>query len=328
MPKSRTPVQVGEFTALPVVIPSKALGKDVEHYIYLKAYEPKIPDELSPRALLLVNIPVTATEAQIRQLLTTQLGGGHVQTVHFASQDAASSSSTTSALIATTPSGPSQKDVASTLGKRKRPAQESSSDIANKLSTKTVPSTTPTQLHVSGSTAIAVFLDRASRDLTLRACAKLSRAVASGKSKSLVWSAGHEATKQPPLGLARYQAQRSLTFPPRADLLRLVDQYMTTYGQLEEARNRESAKKRAEPDEDGFITVTRGTRGVVKTDEADAIKQKVEEKKKKEQGLEDFYRFQTRQRRKEEAGQLVRRFEDDRRRVKEMGNSRRSGRPE
>lgn len=320
MSKSRTPSSLAGFVALPVVLQSKALGKDVKHYIYIKAYEPKIPDEESPRALFLVNIPVTATEAQLRHLITTQIGGAHVQSVYFAGQDGASSTSSSSALIATTKGTP--KEPATTLGKRKRPAQESAEEISARLSTFSLPSTKPSSFHTTGSSAIAIFLDRPSRDLTLRACQKTARSLASNKTKPIIWSAGLEASKQPLFGLARYEAQRTLTYPPRADLLRAVDEFMTTYSTLESAQARESAKWRAEPDEDGFVTVTRGSKGVVKSDEADAIKAKLEEKKRKEQGLEDFYRFQTRERRKADAGGLLRRFEDERKQVGEMSKRR------
>lgn len=314
MPKSRLPHTVSGFVALPVTLPSVVLnGKpcNVEHYIYVKAYEPKIPDEESARALLLLNVPVTANEAQIRHLLHTQTDGAHVQHVYFADT---SSPNHSSSLIATTAKSqiPSTN---STLGKRKRETVE---DIQNRLSTYSLPSTSPSPIHASGSSAIAVFLDRSSRDQTLR------RVTAAAKSHTPVpWSADLSLSKQPPLGPARATSRRELSFPPRAELLRSVDEYMTTYAEHEAARAKESAKIRAEPDEDGFVTVTRGTRGVLKNDEAEAIKARLEEKRKKEKGLEDFYRFQMRERRKGEQGQLLRRFEDERRLVREMGERRR-----
>ena len=46
-----------------------------------------------------------------------------------------------------------------------------------------------------------------------------------------------------------------------------------------------------------------------------------EEAKRKSMG--DFYRFQGRERRKEEQGELIKRFEEDRKRVEGMKNSRR-----
>ncbi|KAJ9649850.1 hypothetical protein H2198_010829 [Neophaeococcomyces mojaviensis] len=315
----KIPHQVTDFVVLPVTIRSKALNNDVKHYIYIKAYEPKIPDEESPRALFLVNIPVTTTEAQLRHLLTTQLSAGHIQHIYFAEKDGVSSASPSS-LIATTNRAQTEMSASTTLGKRKRHAQPSSAEISAKLQECRLPATVPSTFHATGSTAIAVFLDRPSRDLTLRACRRAA------KSKSpLIWSANIEADKLPPLGLARFEARKQLTFPARTDLLRQVDEYMTTYSELEAARTRESLKKRAEPDEEGFVTVTRGSRGVVKADEAEAIKVREEEKKRKNRsgsGLDDFYRFQMRERRKEEQGKLLRQFEEEKRRVEEMRRGR------
>ena len=44
--------------------------------------------------------------------------------------------------------------------------------------------------------------------------------------------------------------------------------------------------------------------------------------------MEDFYRFQMRERRKEEQGRLLRQFEEERKRVDEMRQQRKGLRPE
>lgn len=234
--------------------------------------------------------------------------------MYFAGGDTESGNGNT--LIATTRSG-GGKEVASTLGKRKRSAKQSASEIDESLRGYTLPATTPSQLHVSGSSAIVVFLDRPARDLTMKAVRKAAKS-----SKQLVWCAGLDPSKMPLMGVHRYAAQKQLTYPPRADLLRLVDKYMTTYSDLEEAKARETRKQMAEPDEDGFVTVTRGTKGVVKRDEAEEVARKLEEKRKKEAPLEDFYRFQHRERRREQGEGLRRRFEEERRRVADMRSGR------
>ncbi|KAK5938269.1 hypothetical protein PMZ80_009239 [Knufia obscura] len=306
---SKVPHEVKDYVALPVTIQSKALGKDVKHYIYIKASEPDVPDPDSPRSLFLVNIPVTTTEAQLRHLFATQLSGGHVERVQFAGQHGTASTSS-SALIVTTK--PAAKEAPTTLGKRKRPTQTTPADIEAKLSSYTLPSTVPSTFHATGSTATAIFLDRTSRDQILRACRKAAKS-----SKPLIWAAGLAADKIPPLGTSRYEAERRLTFPPRADLLALANDFMSTYSELEAARARESAKRRAEPDEDGFVTVTRGSKGVVKSDEAEAIKAKAKEKQDKA-GLQNFYKWQMREKRREEQGALLRQFDEEKRRVREM----------
>ena len=104
--------------------------------------------------------------------------------------------------------------------------------------------------------------------------------------------------------------------------------YMTAFAAQEAARARALVKLRSEPDEDGFITVTRGGRHDPARE--DAARAKEEEYKKREEKRigKDFYRFQVREKRKEEAKDLVKAFEDDRRKVEEMRKRRGKMRPE
>ena len=95
---------------------------------------------------------------------------------------------------------------------------------------------------------------------------------------------------------------------------------MTAYAAQEASRARALARQRQEPDEDGFITVTRGGRtGPARQEEAQELAKKQKEKQK---GLEDFYRFQTREKRKEKAGELIKKFEEDKEKVKKMKEKR------
>jgi ribosomal RNA-processing protein 7 len=78
------------------------------------------------------------------------------------------------------------------------------------------------------------------------------------------------------------------------------------------------------PDEDGFVTVARP----VRLERAEQKQAELEERKKAGRVGEDFYRFQTREKRKEAEGELKRKFEMDRRRVAEMRERRGRIRPE
>ena len=99
---------------------------------------------------------------------------------------------------------------------------------------------------------------------------------------------------------------------------------MTAFAAAEATRARKMTRQRQIPDADGFVTVTRGGRtGPERVEEA---QEKMEEIRKKEeekrQGMGDFYRFQVRERKKQRAGELVRRFEEDKKRVDEMRKQR------
>jgi len=69
------------------------------------------------------------------------------------------------------------------------------------------------------------------------------------------------------------------------------------------------------PDEDGFVTVTRGSKGGTRMDQA---KELAEKQKEKNKGLADFYRFQMREKRKEQQTEMLKKFADDKRKVEEM----------
>lgn len=100
-------------------------------------------------------------------------------------------------------------------------------------------------------------------------------------------------------------------------LLRTVNDFMTVFEQVSEVRKKEEAKKAGEPDEDGFVTVTHGPKlnSVAREEE---MRELVERRKKKEEGLEDFYRFQSREKRKERQQMLLRRFDEDKRKLQDI----------
>ena len=95
-----------------------------------------------------------------------------------------------------------------------------------------------------------------------------------------------------------------------------MNDYMEAYNAREELREKELARKRQEPDEEGFVTVVRGGRSPAARME-DA-KGRLEKQKEKQKGFGDFYRFQGRERRKERAAELVRKFEEDKEKVRRM----------
>lgn len=91
---------------------------------------------------------------------------------------------------------------------------------------------------------------------------------------------------------------------------------MTAFGAQEASQARLRAKQRQEPDEDGFVMVTRGGRNGPARPEV--VQEQAEKQKKKRKGLEDFYRFQTREKRKEKAKDLLKKFAEDKETVRKM----------
>jgi ribosomal RNA-processing protein 7 len=107
-----------------------------------------------------------------------------------------------------------------------------------------------------------------------------------------------------------------------------VNSYLSAFAALESARSKRLAKQRSVPDEDGFITVTRGGRtGPARLEEVQAAAERLEEREKRRTGG-DFYRFQSRDERKKRENELKRKFEEDRKRVEEIRQRRGKIRPE
>lgn len=91
---------------------------------------------------------------------------------------------------------------------------------------------------------------------------------------------------------------------------------MTSFAEREASEVRAQARRRQEPDADGFITVTKGGRtGPARQDAAQELAKKQKEKQK---GLDGFYRFQVREKQKAKAGELARKFEEDKQKIRKM----------
>jgi Ribosomal RNA-processing protein 7 (RRP7) C-terminal domain/Rrp7 RRM-like N-terminal domain len=290
---------VSGFVALPIQFKQlPSFPESVTHYIYLRSDEPKIPTAESNQSLFLVNIPITTTEQHLKHLFAVQLSSGLVKRVEF--------SNFTEKSI---PHG-GDGHITKISKKRKR---ITSSELEVELSNATLPEVWDRHIHPTGSHAVVVFVDRPSMEGSLKAAKRAVKL-----QTTILWGEGIE-DKLRPLGLKRYETHRALCYPSRKELLNSVDSYMNTYTRLEETRSQEEAKKRQQPDEEGFITVTKGARGgVVRREDARELGEKEKQKEKDKGGIENFYRFQMRERRKEEQGELKRRFEEDKRRVEEM----------
>lgn len=125
-----------------------------------------------------------------------------------------------------------------------------------------------------------------------------------------------------------YQTHHTMTYPSPTLLKSSVNAYLAHFATLETLRSKQMAKQRNVPDEDGFVTVTRGGRaGPARMEEAQAAQERLKKREKKSIGT-DFYRFQSREARKKREGELKRKFEDDRKRVGEMRLRKGTGKPE
>jgi ribosomal RNA-processing protein 7 len=135
------------------------------------------------------------------------------------------------------------------------------------------------------------------------------------RNTELVWGIGVEG-KVAKLGSERYRTHHTLQYPAADGLQSRIDAYMARFAALEQSRSKRLAQLRQVPDEQGFVTVTRGGRmGPARVEEA---KRKAEEQKEKNKGKEDFYRFQVREKKEAEATHLLKAFNEDKRKVEDM----------
>lgn len=291
-------MEVAGYTTLPVQLPTTpTFPKPATHYLYIRPHEPRIPDPDSTRSLFIVNVPIDTTEAHIRHFFGSQLSAGRVERVQF--EDVPTKARTEAA----------DTDTNSNKKKRKRVTAD---EYQTYLDDITLPQTWDRKLQKSGAHAIVVFADKASMETSLKAATKAAK-----RGTTIVWGEGLPADRIPALGLNRYVAHERLQYPDRGALLRTVNEFMTTFAAVAEARKREESKRLAEPDEDGFITVSHGPKlnSVAREDE---MKELVERQKKKGEGLEDFYRFQSREKRKERQNALLRRFDEDKKKLHDL----------
>lgn len=300
VPKTLSPLSISGYSVLPIDLPPvPSFPNPATHYLYLHPHEPRVPDPDSSRSLFIVNVPVTTTETHLRHLFGAQLSSGRVERVEF--HDTAAKKSTT--IIAT------QTTTITNPKKRKR---ETTEELQLELDTAEFPRTWDRELHSSGAHAIVVFVDRLSMEASLKAAKKAAKT-----RTKIVWGQGIEEGRFPALGIQRYKSHNKLRYPARAELLRTVNDYMTIFGRFEEARLREATRGAEVPDEDGFVTVTRGPKinNVAREEE---MRELMEKHKEKNKGLQDFYRFQMREKRKGRQTELLRKFEEDKRKVEEM----------
>lgn len=303
----KVPSTVHDFFVLPLRIPAQPpFPNETTHFLYLRANAPKIPTENTPKEVFLVNVPIDATEQHIRSLFAESLGGMRVESVAF---EGARVGKGIAAPVAPVKQGK----------KRKRGSEDEGRD-ADEIGLP--PEVWDREVHRSGGTAVVTFVDKTSAEMALKEVKKAIKA-----KREITWRVSGK-DKVPPLGSSRYLTHHKLRYPDHAVLQASVDAYITAFEAKEEARNKMLAKQRSEPDEDGFITVTRGGRqGPAREEEARA---KEEELKKREKNRvkDDFYRFQQREKKKELAKDLVKGFEEDQRRVEEMKRRRGKIRPE
>ncbi|KAI0431229.1 ribosomal RNA-processing protein 7-domain-containing protein [Xylaria sp. FL1042] len=303
-----------DFSTLPVSIPPlPSYPVHATHYIYLRRNAPKIATPNDSRSLYLSNVPCDSTEAHFRALFSSLVGAGRFESITF-EQDRKG---------AETSHEPAQAErLAKHHKKRKREDEEL--QHRKEEATAELPNIWARALHRSGSSAIALLADEKSVDVVLKAVKKLTKT-----KKYPVWGEG--VKEGVPVFSAQWlKAHNKLSYPGNDAVQAMVDAYFTIFNKKEEEAHQLAKRLRNEPDEDGFVMVTRGGRSApARQDEAEEAKQKMlDRQQKKKDGMQNFYRFQLREKRKAEQMELLKKFDEDRKKVQAMKEKRGKFRPE
>lgn len=318
MPPCRS--TIGDFSILPVHIPPlPSYPHPTTHHLYLRRNAPKIPTPDDARSLFIINVPADSTHLHFRALFTALLGAGRFESVSFEDDRKPASQALADLLL------PAQAARLASHSKKRKRDDDAAAQHAKEEEAARLPAPWSRPLRRSGGTAVVVLADERSVEKALKAVGKAAK---SGKHP--VWGAGVPEQDRT-LGSAWVKSHARLTYPDKGVVEAAVDAFFAAYNAREKEAAELARRLRNEPDEDGFVTVTRGggRTAPAKREEAEEARRKMVEKAdRKREELGNFYRFQLRERKKEEQAELVRKFEEDRKMVDAMREKRGKFRPE
>ncbi|EWC45800.1 hypothetical protein DRE_05137 [Drechslerella stenobrocha 248] len=291
------------LTTLPVRIPitDDLATEPVFRYLFVKPHDPQYTPiinahpNINGRSLFISSVPFDATVHHFRALFTA-LGGGRVESVIFSDEPL--------------PPRPATTDEDQLIKNKNRKRKRTAGGVSgNQQTAETAPwpSLWNRTLHPPDTTAVAVFIDQPSCDLAMKAV-KLNST--DNPNMKYFWGDGIGADL-PDLGRARYEDHIERMYPDQEWLQKFVDDSLEAYDKRLKNEEEERRRKANEPDEDGFVTVMRSNRPRPPPS-AEEIAERLqrEEKKAKKGVLPDFYRFQQRELKKEQAKKLLSQFED------------------
>ncbi|KAL1918593.1 uncharacterized protein VTP21DRAFT_2615 [Calcarisporiella thermophila] len=129
------------------------------------------------------------------------------------------------------------------------------------------------------------------------------------------------------VGLKKWLFEYHQERPPASVLQSQVDAFMKKFTEDEYEKERKLAELHNQPDEDGFITVTRKSRRNTNTDGTVTVTaarpEEIKDLKPKKKELKDFYRFQIREAKRDQLVQLRKKFEEDKKRIESLKANRR-----
>lgn len=304
-----------QFSILPIQLPPlPSYPVTATHEIRVRRNAPKIPTANDSRSLFLKNIPADSTEPHFRAVFAHLVGPGRFEGIQFADQVTSSALALDPARAATI-NGFAKKRKRDDVEQQERQQEEEAAQL---------PDIWTRRLRQSSSTAIVLLADEKSVQQVLKAIAKLHKT-----KKYPVWGQSL-ADEVPPLGSQWISSHLQLSRADKTATKKAVHAFFNTFNRKEKEAAELAKRLRNEPDEDGFVTVTRGSRAAPasRAEAEEAKRRMLERQTKRKDETTDFYRFQLRERRKKEQAALIKRFDEDRRKVMAMREKRGKFKPE
>lgn len=303
-----------QFAILPIRMPPvSSYPHSAVHEVRIRKNAPRVPTANDSRSLFLKNIPSDSTEAHFRAVFSDLVGAGRFETILF--DDAPASS---------LPVDPAQATKLEAFARKRKRADIDAEENQREEQASQLPQIWTRKLHQSSGTAVVLLADEKSVLLVLKAISKLQKS-----KKYPVWG-DNISGDVPLLGSTWVSTHLQLSRVDKAATQKSVHAFFNAFNRREKEAIELAKRLRNEPDEDGFVTVTRGGRAApASRNEAEEAKQRmVDRQTKKKQETQNFYRFQLREQRKREQAALLRRFESDRRKVNAMREKRGKFKPE
>jgi ribosomal RNA-processing protein 7 len=182
------------YTILAVSLPPlPAFSNPATHYLYLRKDAPRVPTPDTPRSVFVANVPIDACERSVRALFKQVGTGAMVERVHFeddSRQRVAQEMLVKGALVeggqdALRAAGGKVDGV--TKKRKRKTQQEEGKEMEDLLQ---LPETWEARVRKSGSSAVVVFVDKASADMVLRECKNLAKK--GNAAADIVWRAAGE----------------------------------------------------------------------------------------------------------------------------------------
>ena len=303
-----------QFSILPIKVPAiPSYPETAIHEVRVLRNAPKIPTANDSRSLFLKNIPADSTEPHFRAVFTQLVGAGRFESITFDDESRT--------LL---PIDPAQATKLTGFAKKRKRGDVEAEEREREEEAAQLPQIWSRRVQRSSSTAIVLLADAKSVQLVLTSLAKLQ------KSKKYPSWGKDVSDDVPDLGSSCIAAHLQLSRVDQPAPHKAVHAFFNAFNRKEKEAVELAKRLRNEPDEDGFVTVTRGGRAApVSRNEAEEAKRRmIERDTKKKTETTDFYRLQMRERRKAEQMALMRRFQEDKKKVDAMREKRGKFRPE